>query len=64
MVCSFVGTCGSTLSITYQGLIHSLTLGCVDGDPEVAIAQHIFVDSKASWEVIPETATQFDKYPE
>jgi len=60
----FCRHCGSTLSIIYQGVIHSLTLGCIDGDPEVAIAQHIFVGSKASWEVIPEAANQFDKYPE
>ena len=60
----FCRHCGSTLCIIYKGAIHSLTLGCVDGDPEMAIARHIFVGSKASWEVMPEAVTQFDEYPE
>ena len=60
----FCKHCGSTLSIVYKGVIHSLTLGCMDGDPKVEINRHIFVGSKASWEVMPEGVTTFDEYPE
>ncbi len=37
-----------------------MTLGCLNDDPEIEIARHIFVGSKAAWEVIPEGVTTFD----
>jgi hypothetical protein len=36
----------------------------VNGDPGVEIAQHIFVGSKAPWEVIPEGAPIFAEGPD
>ncbi|MEM9003153.1 MAG: GFA family protein, partial [Cyanobacteria bacterium P01_F01_bin.86] len=39
----FCSRCGSTLCGTYQGKIHGVTLGCVDGDPEIELSRHIFV---------------------
>ena len=59
----FCSRCGSTLCGTYQGTVHGVTLGCVNGDPEVEIGMHIFVGSKAAWEVIPQGVTQFDEGP-
>ena len=59
----FCSKCGSTLCGTYQGKVHGVTLGCVDGDPEVEIGMHIFVGSKASWETIPEGIPQYDEWP-
>ncbi|MCP5015864.1 MAG: GFA family protein [Ketobacter sp.] len=50
----FCSKCGSTLCGTFNGLIHGVTLGCVNGDPQVEIGYHIFVGSKAAWEVMPE----------
>jgi hypothetical protein len=50
----FCSRCGSTLCGTFNGLVHGVTLGCVNGDPTIEIGYHIFVDSKAAWEVIPE----------
>jgi len=50
----FCSQCGSTLCGTYNGEVHGITLGCVNGDPKIEIGYHIFVGSKASWEVIPE----------
>lgn len=49
----FCSKCGSTLCGVYKGAIHGVTLGCLNGNPDVEISRHIFVDSKASWEVIP-----------
>ncbi len=59
----FCKTCGSTMSIIYKDVIHSITLGCVNGDQGVEISRHIFVGSKASWEKMPEGVTQYDEYP-
>jgi len=56
----FCRKCGSTLCGVFQGVIHGVTLGCVDGDPKIEIGQHIFVGSKANWEVIPAGVRCFD----
>lgn len=59
----FCGNCGSTLVGVYRGDVHGVTLGCVNGDPQVEIGMHIFVGSKAAWERMPEGVTQFDEGP-
>ncbi len=59
----FCGNCGSTLVAVWQGEIHGVTLGCVNGDPEVEIGMHIFVGSKAAWEKLPENVVQFEEGP-
>lgn len=59
----FCSRCGSTLCGIVDGNVHGVTLGCVDGDPEVEIGRHIFVGSKAKREVIPEGVTIFDEGP-
>ena len=59
----FCSKCGSTLTGTSQGSVHGVTLGCVDGDPDIEISRHIYVDSKASWEVIPEGLISFEEGP-
>ena len=59
----FCSRCGSTLCGTYQGQVHGVTLGCVNGDPDVEIGYHIFVGSKAAWEVMPSGVTTFDEGP-
>lgn len=59
----FCGTCGSTLIGVYQGKVHGVTLGCVNGDPEVEIGMHIFVGSKASWEKLPEGVVTYQGGP-
>ncbi len=60
---SFCGNCGSTLCTTFQGCVYQITLGCVNGDPGVSIDRHIFVGSKASWEIIPEGVLAFEQGP-
>ena len=39
--------------------IHGVTLGCLNDEPDIEGIHHIFVDSKASWDVIPADATTF-----
>lgn len=57
----FCSNCGSTLCGTFGGRIHGVTLGCVNGDPEIELGRHIYVGSKASWEVIPEGVLQYEE---
>lgn len=55
----FCSKCGSTLCGIYKGVIHGITLGCINGDPKIELGKHIFVGSKARWETIPEGVPQY-----
>ncbi len=57
----FCRKCGSTLCGIYKGVVHGVTLGCVNGDPGIELGRHIYVGSKAKWEVIPAGAPQFEE---
>jgi len=57
----FCGRCGSTLCGVVDGRVHGITLGCVNGDPEIEIGYHIYVGSKARWEVIPNSITTYQE---
>jgi hypothetical protein len=59
----FCSACGSTLCGTFGGRVHGVTLGCVNGDPGVEIARHIFTGSKARWEVLPQGIVAFEEAP-
>lgn len=59
----FCSKCGSTLCGTNKGKVMGVTLGCVEGDPKIEIGKHIFVGSKAAWEVIPEGVPQYEEWP-
>jgi hypothetical protein len=57
----FCSKCGSTLCGVVDGKVHGVTLGCVNGDPEIEIGYHIFVGSKARWEIIPHGVTTYQE---
>jgi len=59
----FCQICGSTLCTTYNGNIFQVTLGCLNGNPDIVIDKHIHVGSKAKWEIIPEDVTKFQEGP-
>ena len=59
----FCSRCGSTLCGIVDGAVHGVTLGCINDDPGIEIDQHIFVGSKAPWEVIPEGVRTFEAGP-
>ena len=59
----FCKNCGSTLSIVFHNEIIGVTLGCVNGDPEVEIGMHVYVGSKAAWETLPEGVLQYQEGP-
>ena len=55
----FCSTCGSTLCGTVDGSIHGVALGCLNEESELEEIHHIFVASKALWEVMPNGITTF-----
>lgn len=57
----FCCQCGSTLSTVFNGVIHGVTLGCVNGDPDIELSRHIYVGSKAAWETIPEGVPLYEE---
>lgn len=57
----FCSTCGSTLCGTIDNCVHGVVLGCLNEDPELDEIHHIFVDSKASWEILPSGAMTFSE---
>lgn len=57
----FCSQCGSTLCGIYEGLVHGITLGCLNENPQIEMGYHIYVGSKAAWEVLPEGVVT---YPE
>jgi len=59
----FCKTCGSTLCTIYNDQVIQVSLGCVNGDPEIEIEKHIYVGSKANWEVMPDGVVQFEEGP-
>lgn len=59
----FCRVCGSTLCGVVDGMVHGITLGCLDNDEGIEIEAHIYVGSKASWEVIPDGAPAFETIP-
>ncbi len=60
----FCRVCGSMLTGTYKGEVMGVALGCLNEDPGVDIEAHIFVGSKANWDVVPEEVPQYETYPE
>ena len=59
----FCRVCGTTLCGTRDGKVHGVTLGSVDADPGVRIEMHLFVDSRAPWDIIGGDAPQFAQFP-
>lgn len=59
----FCRQCGSTLCGVYKGVVHGVTLGCINGDPDIELGRHIYVGSKASWEVIAQGIPQYEAAP-
>ena len=57
----FCSQCGSTLCGIHNGEVHGITLGCLNEDPKIEIGYHIFVGSKATWELLPEGVVSYSQ---
>ena len=60
----FCSECGSSLAASDNGVVTSVTLGTVIGDPGIRPEAHIFVGSKAPWCDISDDLPQFKNRPE
>jgi hypothetical protein len=57
------GTCGSLLySVVREGAYVHVAMGTLVDDPTIRPTEHIFVASKAVWEVIPGGQPQFARH--
>lgn len=59
---AFCSQCGTTLCGSFEGQIHGVMLGPLNDDPGIMIERHIFVGSKAPWDIIGGDAPQFDEF--
>ncbi len=41
--------------------LYEIPIGCLDDNPRLLVGEHIFVGSKAHWEVIGDDAPQYEK---
>ena len=57
----FCSQCGSTLCGVFNGSVHGVTLGCINGDPKIELGRHIYVGSKATWETIADGVPQYQE---
>jgi len=58
------GRCGSLLySLVRDGAYVHVTLGTLIDPPTITLAAHIFVGSKAAWDVICDGLPQFEAFP-
>lgn len=62
----FCSACGSTLLSRHQNWPEALylSLGNIDGDVEVRLEYHQFVDSRASWDEIHDDLPRYAAFPE
>ncbi|MBI3205332.1 MAG: GFA family protein [Myxococcales bacterium] len=61
---SFCATCGSAMpGLTPQSGRRAVPAGTLEDDPGIREGLHIFVKSRAPWEVIAGDLPQFDEYP-
>jgi hypothetical protein len=59
---SFCRVCGSPMpDPVARDTLYEIPVGCLDDDPQLLIGEHIFVGSKAHWEVIGDDAPQYEK---
>ncbi|MFT7531807.1 MAG: hypothetical protein ACI9FD_002834 [Gammaproteobacteria bacterium] len=59
----FCSECGSSLAGSKNGRITTITLGTVEGDPDVKPMSHIFTGSRAQWYEIEDDLPQFEERP-
>jgi len=58
---SFCAVCGSPAPDPDAARAHyGIPAGLLDGEPGLRVIEHIFVDSKAQWDVIPGDAPRHD----
>ena len=57
----FCSKCGSNVAAIWEGKVAEVTLGTLEGDPEIYPDYHQHVGSKAPWHEITDCKTQYNK---
>ena len=61
---TFCRKCGSPLPMSVpDGKLVWIPIGSLDEHPEIKVVEHIYVGSKANWEVIGDEAPQYEGDP-
>ena len=61
----FCSRCGSPLpNLTDEDSAWWIPVGLLEGDEELQVAAHVFVGSRACWDVIATSAEHFDEMPD
>ena len=61
----FCGNCGSNILVSVEDSpdMLYLSMGAVDGNPNLPEAYHIYTGSKAPWHEITDGSVQYDEFP-
>ena len=61
----FCSRCGSPLpNLTAQDSAWWVPVGLLEGDQGLQVGAHVFVGSRAGWDVVAESGQQFDEMPD
>ena len=61
----FCSSCGSPLpNLTAQDSAWWVPVGLLEGDQELQVGAHVFVGSRAGWDVVADSGQQFDEMPD
>ena len=59
----FCGDCGSPLPALIEDRMWVVPAGLLDGNPELGVRGHIWVENKPHWEIIGDDAPTFSRTP-
>ena len=61
----FCSRCGSPLpNLTAEDSAWWVPVGLLEGDQELQVGAHVFVGSRAGWDVVADSGQQFDEMPD
>ena len=60
----FCGSCGSPVpNLTREDRAYWVPVGLLEDDDDISLVAHLFVGSRARWDVIAEVGEKFDEMP-
>jgi hypothetical protein len=59
---AFCRVCGAPMpDAIARNTLYEIPVGCLDDNPPLLVGEHVFVGSKAHWDVIGDDAPQYEK---
>lgn len=59
----FCAKCGCPMPNKFMDSYYWVPAGTLDGNPEVQVVAHLYMDSKSHWDTSPKEGVQYDKAP-